>query len=101
MSQMSSQIGAEKVAASLPGVDNPQVLVAPFTVEIQGTVPGKSNYFEFIAPGLMAMTIMFAAMTGLAASISRERELGTLDGIISAPISRLSIVLGKSGHGRP
>jgi len=32
----------------------------------------------------------------LAGSISRERELGTLDGIISAPISRLSIILGKS-----
>jgi ABC-2 type transport system permease protein len=44
----------------------------------------------------MAMVIMMAAMIGLAGSISRERELGTLDGIISAPISRLSIVLGKS-----
>ena len=96
MSQMANQLGAQKVAASVPGVSNPQLLVAPFTVETEGTVPGKPNYFEFIAPGLMAMIIMFAAMTGLAASISRERELGTLDGILSAPISRLSIVLGKS-----
>jgi ABC-2 type transport system permease protein len=49
-----------------------------------------------MAPGIMAMVIMMAAMIGLAGSISRERELGTLDGIISAPISRLSIILGKS-----
>jgi ABC-2 type transport system permease protein len=68
----------------------------PFTVQTEGIVAGKSNYFEFMAPGIMAMTIMMAAMTGLAGSISRERELGTLDGIISAPISRLSIILGKS-----
>jgi ABC-2 type transport system permease protein len=96
MSQMASQVGAAKVAASVPGASNPLALVAPFTLELEGTVAGKPNYFEFIAPGLMAMVIMFAAMTGLAASISRERELGTLDGILSAPISRLAIVLGKS-----
>jgi ABC-2 type transport system permease protein len=91
-----SQLAAGNVAALVPGVSDPQTLVMPFTVETEGTVPGNPNYFEFIAPGLMAMVIMFAAMTGLAASISRERELGTLDGILSAPISRLSIVLGKS-----
>ncbi len=96
MSTTASQLAAKNVAALVPGVSDPQSLVMPFTVETEGTVPGKPNYFEFIAPGLMAMVIMFAAMTGLAASISRERELGTLDGILSAPISRLSIVLGKS-----
>ncbi len=96
VSEMASQMGAQKVAASLPGVGDPQLLVTPFTIETEGTVPGKPNYFEFIAPGLMAMVIMFAAMTGLAVSISKEREMGTMDGILSAPISRLSIVLGKS-----
>jgi ABC-2 type transport system permease protein len=96
MSTTASQLAARNVATLVPDVSNPQSLVTPFTVETEGTVPGNPNYFEFIAPGLMAMVIMFAAMTGLAASISRERELGTLDGILSAPISRLSIVLGKS-----
>jgi ABC-2 type transport system permease protein len=97
MSAMSTQLGAAKVA-SLAGVapDQAMAIVKPFTVETQGVVPGKPNYFQFMAPGLMAMVIMMAAMTGLAGSISREREVGTLDGILSAPISRLSIVLGKS-----
>jgi ABC-2 type transport system permease protein len=97
MSAMSTQLGAAKVA-SMTGVTSPQAMaiVKPFTVETQGVVPGKPNYFQFMAPGLMAMVIMMAAMTGLAGSISREREVGTLDGILSAPISRLSIVLGKS-----
>jgi ABC-2 type transport system permease protein len=96
MSAMANQLASQNVATLLPNVPNPQQLVVPFTVQMEGIVAGKSNYFEFMAPGIMAMTIMMAAMTGLAGSISRERELGTLDGIISAPISRLSIILGKS-----
>jgi ABC-2 type transport system permease protein len=96
MSAMANQLASQNVAALLPNVPNPQQLIVPFTVQTEGIVAGKPNYFEFMAPGIMAMTIMMAAMTGLAGSISRERELGTLDGIISAPISRLSIILGKS-----
>jgi ABC-2 type transport system permease protein len=96
MSSMANQLASQNVAALLPNVPNPQQLIVPFTVQTEGIVAGKPNYFEFMAPGIMAMTIMMAAMTGLAGSISRERELGTLDGIISAPISRLSIILGKS-----
>jgi ABC-2 type transport system permease protein len=96
MSAMANQLASQNVAALLPNVPNPQQLIVPFTVQAEGIVAGKSNYFEFMAPGIMAMTIMMAAMTGLAGSVSRERELGTLDGIVSAPISRLSIILGKS-----
>jgi ABC-2 type transport system permease protein len=96
ISAMANQLAFQTVAALLPNIPNPQQLIVPFTVETEGIVAGKPNYFEFMAPGIMAMTIMMAAMTGLAGSIARERELGTLDGIISAPISRLSIILGKS-----
>jgi len=96
MSAMSTQLATKNIASKLPGTPHPEAIVQPFTVETQGVVPGKPNYFQFMAPGLMAMVIMMAAMIGLAGSISRERELGTLDGIMSAPISRLSIVLGKS-----
>jgi len=96
MSELSTHLAAEEIVSLVPGVASPEALVKPFVVETKGVAPGKPNYFEFMAPGLMAMVIMMAAMTGLAGSISRERELGTLDGILSAPISRLSIVLGKS-----
>jgi ABC-2 type transport system permease protein len=96
MSAISAQLATRNIASKLPGTAHPEAIVQPFTVETQGVVPGKPNYFQFMAPGLMAMVIMMAAMIGLAGSISRERELGTLDGVMSAPISRLSIVLGKS-----
>lgn len=55
-----------------------------------------SGYFNFIAPGIMMMTVMMSVMTGLPAAISHEREIGTMDGIMVAPINRSSIILGKT-----
>ncbi len=96
MSAISTQMATEKVQTLVPGVADPSAVVDPFVVQTVGIIPGNPNYFEFMAPGIMAMVIMMAAMIGLAGSVSRERELGTLDGILSAPISRLSIIVGKS-----
>lgn len=53
------------------------------------------NYYDFTVPGLMAMIAIMSVMTGLASAITRERELGTLDGVMVTPISRGSIVIGK------
>jgi ABC-2 type transport system permease protein len=44
----------------------------------------------------MAMTVMMSVMTGLPAAISQEKEVGTLDGMMVAPINRLSIIFGKT-----
>ena len=96
MSDISNQMATKKVETLIPGVADPQGVINPFVVETKGIIPGNPNYFEFMAPGIMAMVIMMAAMIGLAGSVSRERELGTMDGILSAPISRLSVVVGKS-----
>ena len=69
--------------------------VVPFNVQFTGIVPGNPNYFEFIAPGIMSMTVMMSLMTGLPHAISYEKDMGTLDGMLVAPTSRLSIILGK------
>ena len=41
------------------------------------------------------MVVMMALMTGLPHAISYEKDIGTLDGMLVAPINRLSIILGK------
>lgn len=95
----SKQIGAQKIGVLLQKVkskDTATGYVAPITTKISGVVSGDSNYFEFVAPGIIAMVVMTAVLTGLAASVSHEREQGTLDGVLVAPISRLSIILGKA-----
>jgi ABC-2 type transport system permease protein len=71
-------------------------IITPITSTITGLFPGTTNYFEFVAPGIMTMVVLTAVLTGLAASVSREKETGTLDGILIAPVSRLSIILGKA-----
>jgi ABC-2 type transport system permease protein len=96
MESISTQIGVQKVSSLLPESPNPEAIVKPFVIKTEGIVPGKANYFEFMAPGIMAIVVVMAVMTGLAASITREREEGTLDGILVAPINRLSIILGKA-----
>jgi len=75
---------------------NSLAIVKPYSVHTEGAIPGHFSYFDFIAPGLMAMTVMMSVMTGLPAAISQEKEVGTLDGMMVAPINRLAIIVGKT-----
>lgn len=88
----------ELTAAINPALSQTDVaaVIKPIQTEIDNLIPGNPNYFQFVAPGIMALIVMMSVMAGLAASVSREREAGTLDGLLIAPISRLSIILGKS-----
>ena len=75
---------------------NPQAVIEPYVPVTQGTVPGNLNYFDFIAPGLLMMIVMMGAMTGIPRAISHEKEIGTFDGILAAPVSEMSIIFGKT-----
>ncbi len=75
---------------------NALAIVQPYNIQVEGVVSGHSSYFDFVAPGIMAMTVMMSVMTGLPAAISQEKEVGTLDGMMVAPINRLSIIVGKT-----
>jgi len=99
----SQQLSIQKVETILVAYNqtrspkiSPRAIVQPLLSKIEGLIPGNPNYFEFVAPGIMAQIVMTAVLTGLAASVSREKEQGTLDGILISPISRLAIILGKA-----
>ena len=96
--QIGTQVARQNVEWLSPDVNasNSLAVVAPYNVQTEGAVAGNFNYFDFMAPGLMAMTVMMSVMTGLPAAISHEREVGTLDGMMVAPINRLAVVLGKT-----
>jgi ABC-2 type transport system permease protein len=95
--QMGTALAQHNVAEQL-GIDPSSALavVKPYNIQVQGSIAGEFSYFDFIAPGIMAMTVMMSVMTGLPAAISQEREVGTLDGMMVAPINRLSVILGKT-----
>ncbi len=95
--QMGTALAQQNVAEQLDiDPDNALAVVEPFNVQVKGSIEGDFSYFDFIAPGIMAMTVMMSVMTGLPAAISHEREVGTLDGMMVAPINRLSVILGKT-----
>jgi ABC-2 type transport system permease protein len=91
---MSQQIAINKVAPL--NAPNSLAVVQPYNIQTQGVVSGHPSYFDFIAPGIMAMTVMMSVMTGLPVAISQEKEIGTMDGMMVAPVNRLSILLGKT-----
>jgi ABC-2 type transport system permease protein len=96
--QMGTMLAQQNVQTLNPqavNASNSLAIVQPYNIQTEGVVTGHSSYFDFIAPGIMAMTVMMSVMTGLPAAISQEKEIGTLDGMMVAPINRLSIILGK------
>jgi ABC-2 type transport system permease protein len=104
LGQAFNAMGKQMSKLAIGGLMQPKIsaaklnaLVTPMAVETKGLVAGKPNYFQFVAPGVIAMVTMMAVMMGLAGSIAREKEQGTMDGILVAPVSRLSIIMGKTG----
>ncbi len=56
---------------------------------------GRGDYIEYLAPGVVAMGILFtAAFSGI--EIIWDRQFGFLKETLVAPISRLQIVLGRT-----
>jgi len=96
MGTMLAQQKVQELNQAAVNANNSLAIVQPYNVQTQGVVSGHFSYFDFIAPGIMAMTVMMSVMTGLPAAISHEREIGTLDGMMVAPINRLAIILGKT-----
>lgn len=56
---------------------------------------GQGNYLEFIAPGIIAMSIIFTSIfNGM--QVIWDRQFGFLKETMVAPVSRLSIMLGRT-----
>lgn len=61
------------------------------------SMPGADDvdYITFLAPGMIGMTLLFSSMfSGL--SVLWDREFGFLKEIMVTPVSRVSIVLGRT-----
>ncbi len=94
ISNLGTQLAQLRVRSLSSNVtaNNSLAIVQPYTVP----TPANFSYFSFIAPGMVMLTVMMSVMTGLPVAISQEREVGTMDGMMVAPINRLSIILGKA-----
>ena len=52
--------------------------------------------FMFLVPGVMGMLVCLITIILTAMSLTREREMGTFETIVSAPLSNAEILLGKT-----
>jgi ABC transporter DrrB family efflux protein len=71
------------------------VLLFAFVFGASITNAGGSSYREFLLPGIQAQTIVFAAFV-VAAGITNDIEKGVIDRFRSLPISRSSVLIGRS-----
>jgi len=56
---------------------------------------GQGNYIEFLVPGVVAMTLLFTSIfSGI--EIIWDRQFGFLKETLVAPVSRLSIMIGRT-----
>lgn len=92
---ISRQFAYALISKSIAGV-NPQFILQPVQADVESIVSGGGSYFDFVAPGFIGLGVMMSGLTAVGAALAREREIGTLDGLLMAPISRVSIVLGKT-----
>ncbi len=59
---------------------------------------GEGNYLQFLAPGIILMSVLFTAVfSGI--DIIWDRQFGFLKETMVAPVSRLEIMLGKTFGG--
>lgn len=58
-------------------------------------LPGYESYTDFLAPGVIGMAVLFSAtMSGI--SVLWDKQFGFMKEILVAPVSRISIMLGKT-----
>src|SRR6476646_3983537 len=56
---------------------------------------GHGSYLQFIAPGVIAMTVLFTSIFS-GVSLIWDRQFGFLKETLVAPVSRISIMIGRT-----
>ena len=59
------------------------------------SIAGGGNYLQFMTPGIVGMVLMFTSMAS-GIIVIMDRQFGFLKETLVAPVSRLSIVIGKA-----
>ncbi len=56
---------------------------------------GKGNYIEFLAPGVICMSLIFTSIFG-GIQVIWDRQFGFLKETLVAPVSRVAIMIGRT-----
>lgn len=79
---------------SIPGVDVPKQVIDQVVQAYIAQAFGTTDYFSFLAAGMVSFIVLFTSMqSGM--SIVWDRRLGFLDRLLTTPVPRASIIMGK------
>ena len=92
---IADQFSREFIATGIPILD-PNFVLHPIILNTETIISGGGSSFDFVAPGFIAMNVMMSGLSALGAALARERESGTLAGVLMCPISRTAIIFGKT-----
>ena len=73
------------------------VLLLVFFSLVDVLPTGTSDPVDFLAPGVLALAVMSAAMVGLAISTGFERQYGVLKRLGTTPLGRGNLLIAKIG----
>jgi ABC-2 type transport system permease protein len=71
------------------------ILFGEVMAQVRGLAAGQGPYLDFLAPGILAQSVLFAAIFYGIAAIW-ERDLGVLHRYMVSPAPRSALVLGKA-----
>ncbi len=69
---------------------------APFSFDVRVIYNPEMESPVFMVPGVMGMIVCLVTIILTSMSLTREREMGTFETIISAPLENREILLGKT-----
>lgn len=72
------------------------VPTAPIELEPRIWYNPELRSAKFLVPGLIAFIMMVTAVVSTALSVARERELGTMEQLMVAPVRPVELILGKT-----
>jgi ABC-2 type transport system permease protein len=68
----------------------------PFAFDVRVLYNPAMESSMFLVPGVMGMLVCLITIILTAMSLTREREMGTFEAIVSAPLSNTEVLLGKT-----
>ena len=74
-----------------------QLLAKPGLVSLKiPNIYGSLEYLDFLVPGIIALTVFMGSVATTGSAIAGEKEDGTLVRMLMTPISKRSVILGKT-----
>lgn len=79
----------------LTGALAPEASAAPFTAVVHNRYNPEAITSYNIVPGLLGTVLSMTLVFMTAQSLAREREVGTLEGLLATPVRPVEVLIGK------